>query len=43
MHEITPKDKIKPLKNAHSTINNEIISLENQIEKDMISRLLYMK
>jgi nucleolar protein 56 len=33
----TPKDKIKPLKNAHSTINNEIISLENQIEKDMIS------
>jgi nucleolar protein 56 len=32
----TPKEKIKPLKNAYSTINNEINSLENLIEKEMV-------
>jgi len=31
----TPKEKIQPLRNAYSTINNEIKSLESQIEKDM--------
>ncbi len=31
----TPKEKIQPLKNAYSTINNEIKSLELQIENDM--------
>jgi nucleolar protein 56 len=31
----TPKEKIKPLKNSYASINNEIKSLENQIEKDM--------
>ena len=31
----TPKAKIQPLKNAYSTINNEIKSLELQIENDM--------
>ena len=32
----TPKEKIQPLKNAYSTINEEIKSIELQIEKDMI-------
>jgi nucleolar protein 56 len=32
----TPKEKIQPLKNAYSTINKEIKSLEYQIEKDML-------
>ncbi len=32
----TPKEKIQPLKNAYSTINNEIKSLEIQIENDMV-------
>ena len=32
----TPNEKIKPLKNAYSTINNEIKSLEIQIENDMV-------
>jgi nucleolar protein 56 len=32
----TPKEKIQPLINAYSTINKEIKSIENQIEKDMI-------
>jgi nucleolar protein 56 len=32
----TPEEKIQPLKNAYLTINNEIKSLENQIEKDML-------
>jgi len=32
----TPDDKIQPLKHSYSTINNEIKSLENLIEKDMI-------
>jgi len=31
----TPIKKIQPLKNAYSTINNEIKSLEKQIENDM--------
>lgn len=31
----TPKKKIQPLKNTYSTINNEIKSLELQIENDM--------
>ena len=29
------KEKISPLKNAYSTVNNEILSLEKQIEIDM--------
>ncbi|KYK32029.1 MAG: hypothetical protein AYK22_00270 [Thermoplasmatales archaeon SG8-52-3] len=32
----TPKEKIQPLINAYTTINNEIKSLEKQIEKDML-------
>ena len=31
----TPKEKIQPLKNAYSTINKEIKSLEKEIENDM--------
>ena len=31
----TPEEKIQPLKNAFSTINDEIKSLEKQIENDM--------
>jgi len=31
----TPKEKIQPLRNAYTTINNEIKSLEKQIERDM--------
>ena len=31
----TPKEKIQPLQNAFSTVNNEIKSLEKQIEYDM--------